>query len=174
MALTTIVAASALALTAIAATPFALPDRAHVERTAVVHAPTAAVFGILSSSAGFDSFNPFRTSDPDLKVTFAGPAAGVGASFSWTGRSGSGSQTIVEVAPDERVVMQLDLGPMGNPRQTFTLRPAKGGATEVTWALDAELGANPIHRVLGKFMDKMLGPQYELGLQKLSKIASGA
>jgi uncharacterized protein YndB with AHSA1/START domain len=174
MALTTVVAASAIALAAIATAPFALPGRAHVERTAVVPAPTAAVFDILSRSAGFDSINPFRTSDPDLIVTFAGPADGVGASFNWTGKSGSGSQTIVEAVPGERVVMQLDLGAMGKPRQTFTLRRSNGGGTEVTWALDADLGANPVHRVFGVFMDKMLGPQYELGLRKLSSVAAGA
>jgi hypothetical protein len=167
-------ASLALIAAAVAAIPFALPDRAHVERTAKVPASTADVYRILSSSAGFDAINPFRTSDPDLAVTFAGPASGVGASFAWTGKSGSGSQTIVEAVPGERVVMHLDLGPMGQPRQTFALRPAGRGETEVTWSLDANLGSNPMRRIVGVFMDKMLGPQYELGLKTLSSFAAGA
>ncbi len=165
--------AAGIILASVAAVPFALPGRAHVERSTVVQAAPDAIYAILSSSAGFDRINPFRDQDPGLAVTFSGPDAGVGAAFSWEGKAGTGTQTIVSVEPDARVVMQLDLGAMGTPVQSFTLTPIEGG-TRVTWALDAELGANPLRRVFGLFMDRMLGSTYETGLANLSRISTGA
>jgi hypothetical protein len=169
--MTILPAAAALALAGLAALPFALPGHARVARSAIVPAAPAAVYAILSTSAGFDRINPFRDGDSDLRITFSCPPAGVGAAFAWQGKAGAGSQTIVAAEPDARVAMQLDLGAMGRPVQTFTLTPVAGG-TEVTWALDAPLGANPVRRVAGLFMDRMLGSTYEAGLANLARVAA--
>lgn len=173
MTIATFALIGGITLAGLAALPFALPGQARVERSALVPAAPGAVYALLSTSAGFDRMNPFRDADPDLSVSFSGPESGVGAAFSWQGKSGSGSQTIVEAVPDERVVMQLDLGPMGRPLQSFTLAPAPGG-TQVTWTLDADLGRNPLRRVFGLFMDRMLGATYDSGLSKLARIAADA
>lgn len=173
MTFAAIAAAAGLVLAGLAAALFALPGQARVERSALVPLAPDAVYSILSSSAGFDRINPFRDRDPNLAVTFTGPAAGVGASFAWEGKEGSGTQTIIAAEPDTRIVMQLDLGPMGTPVQSFALALAPGG-TQVTWALDADLGANPVRRVFGLFMDRMLGSTYEAGLANLSRVASGS
>jgi uncharacterized protein YndB with AHSA1/START domain len=173
MAITTIAAVAGIAVAVIALTPFALPGRAHVARSAVIPAPPQAVWAILSTASGFDRINPFRDADPNLAVTFSGPDAGVGAAFAWSGQSGSGTQTIVAADPVSRLAMQLDLGAMGRPLQTFTLEPVVDG-TRVTWAIDAELGADPLKRVFGVFMDRMLGQTYEAGLKNLARVAVGA
>jgi hypothetical protein len=173
MTIATIAGIAGLALAGLAVTPFALPGQARVERSAFVPAAPDAVFDILSSTRGFDRINPFRDVDPDLSVTFSGPDAGVGAAFAWNGKSGVGTQTIIEAVPMERVAMQLDLGPMGRPVQSFHLAPVPGG-THVTWALEAELGMNPVRRVFGMFMDRMLGGTYETGLANLARVAANA
>lgn len=157
------------ALAVIAVVPFLLPAKARVERSAVVAAAPEAVFPLINSSAGFNRFNPFRDRDPNLRISYSGPTEGQGASFSWQGREGSGSQTISSIEDGRRVVMQLDLGAMGRPVQSFTLEPAQSG-TRVTWSLDADFGLNPVARVIGLFMDGMLGPIYVLGLENLSKV----
>jgi uncharacterized protein YndB with AHSA1/START domain len=172
VAITTIAIVVAFALAFIAVTPFALPAKAHVARSAVIAAPAQDVYAILSTASGFDRINPFRDADPSLAVTFSGPDAGVGASFAWSGKSGSGRQTIVAAEPGSRLAMQLDLGPMGRPMQSFTLEPVAEG-TRVTWAIDAELGPNPVKRVFGIFMDRMLGQTYEAGLKNLARVAVG-
>jgi uncharacterized protein YndB with AHSA1/START domain len=168
MGIQTYLAIGGAAIAVIAAVPFLLPAKARIERSAVVAATPQAIFPLISSSEGFNRFNPFRDRDPNLKITYSGPKEGPGASFAWTGKEGSGSQTISEVVDGRRVVMQLDLGSMGRPVQAFELEPVAGG-TKVTWSLDADFGMNPVSRVFGLFMDGMLGPVYEKGLQNLSK-----
>lgn len=160
-------AASGFIVAALAATPFLLPAQARVSRTAVVPATPEAIFDLISTTSGFDRINPFRNRDPKLAVTFAGPESGPGASFSWSGKEGTGTQTISTMAPNREVVMQLDLGQMGKPLQSFTLVPVEGG-TEVTWSLVAEFGNNPVARIFGLMMDGMLGETYEQGLTNLT------
>jgi uncharacterized protein YndB with AHSA1/START domain len=160
MGIQTYLAIGGAAIAVIAAVPFLLPAKARVERTAVVAATPQAIFPLISSSEGFNRFNPFRDRDPNLQIAYSGPGEGPGASFAWTGKEGSGSQTISEVVDGRRVVMQLDLGSMGRPVQAFTLEPAQDG-TRVTWS---------VARVFGLFMDGMLGPLYVQGLENLSKV----
>jgi hypothetical protein len=172
MTITTILAYLGVILAVLAAGLFLLPAKAHVERSAVIPADAPSIYPYLSSSAGFDRFNPFKEEDPTTKISFSGPDSGVGSSFRWEAKSGNGSQTIIALEENRSVTMQLDLGPMGQPRQSFTLEPAQGG-TRVTWALDADLSGFPVKRVFGLFMDGMLGKKYESGLRKLAEIARG-
>jgi hypothetical protein len=147
-----------------------LPSSRRVERSIVVAADPGVVFQILNSQRGFDSVNPFRDDDPALKTSFSGPETGIGAAMAWESKNGNGSQTIVSTEPGRSVVMQLDLGAQGRPTQTFLLTP-EGEGVRVTWRLDAEFGFNPIGRIVGQFMDGMLGPVYERGLNKIKAAA---
>jgi Polyketide cyclase / dehydrase and lipid transport len=161
----------AFVVTLVAST-FALPRYVHVERSSVVSAPPAAAYEVFSKPVAFHGINPFREIHPDLKMTMTGPTQGVGAAYAWEGKGERGSQTIIAVRQDAEVRMQLELGAQGRPLQTFTMTPiserTKEG-TKVTWAMDADLGYNPIARVIGQTLEGRLGSIYQRGLQKLSE-----
>lgn len=146
-----------------------LPASAKVSRSVIVAVPPQAVFALVRSQRGFDRFSPFKVDDAGLETEFAGPDAGPGATVSWRGKAGDSTQTIVREIPNRAVVMQLELGAMGQPVQTFSLTPVNGG-TRVTWTLDADFGLNPVARVFGLRLDPMLGPTYETGLARLKQI----
>jgi uncharacterized protein YndB with AHSA1/START domain len=151
------------------AATFTLPKTVHIERSAVLSASPEAVFTALASPAAFHQFNPFRDLHSDLKGTFTGPASGVGSMYAWASSAGNGSQTIVSMQPNAQIKMQLELGVRGRPTQSFLIAPAAGG-TKVTWVQDADLGYNPVARIIGTTLDNKLGPVYERGLQKLSQM----
>ncbi|MEL6735660.1 MAG: SRPBCC family protein [Pseudomonadota bacterium] len=157
---------AAVALVAVA--PFALPGTVEVERSAVVQAQPDAIYKLLSSNSGFQTFNPYKDTDPDLKIELSGPAEGVGSTFRFEGKEGKGTQTITSLETNRVVAMQIDLGAMGKPLQRFTLSPQDGG-TKVVWNVTMNFGMNPIGRVMGLFMDGMMGPVYDRGLDNLSK-----
>lgn len=168
MALKTILITGGAALLVLATAPFALPGNIHVERSAVIAAAPAEIFELLSSNRGFQQFNPFKVTDPDLEIKLTGPERGIGSGFSFNGKEGSGTQTITGIEKDRSVTMQIDLGAMGQPTQMFHLIPTQGG-TRVVWGIDAMFGFNPIGRIFGLFMDGQLGPVYERGLKNLSR-----
>lgn len=171
MTLTTIATVSGAILVALIAAPYALPDHKVVERAAIIEATPDAIYPLLTSSAGFQTFNPYKDADPDLEITFQGPAEGVGSGFAFSGRDGQGTQIITNMQDNASVTMQIDLGSMGQPVQTFTLESINNG-TRVVWSVESQFGMNPIGRVFGLFLDGMLGKTYERGLENLSRVVA--
>lgn len=154
---------------AVAAT-FLLPRTVEVSRSALLPVAPEAVLTLASSTDGYQTFNPYRTADPALKITPFGPAGGVGAGFAFEGKGGKGTQTVVAIT-DTSVTYAIDMGAMGKPTQSITAKPAAGG-TEVTWRVESDMGLNPVFRVFGLFMDGMMGPVFEQGLANLEKSAA--
>ncbi|MEM7614294.1 MAG: SRPBCC family protein [Pseudomonadota bacterium] len=148
------------------AATFLLPAKVLVERSAVINAEPAAVLALAASNEGFQTFNPYLTADPELKIDLFGPSSGVGSGFHFDGKDGKGTQT-VSSATDTAITYQIDLGSMGKPVQSISVRPVPEG-TEVTWSVEADMGMNPIFRVFGLFMDGMMGKTFKQGLDNLT------
>ena len=167
--LTTImIGTSALVAGTTAGAIMLLPSSKTVERRTIVNAEPARIYQLLKSNRGFQTFNPYRDSDPSLHIDLFGPAEGVGSAFSFKGKEGRGTQTITALEHNKSVTMQIDLGAMGKPVQHFELREVDGG-TEVRWATTSDFGINPVGRIFGVFLDRMLGKTYERGLDNLAQ-----
>ncbi len=154
------------ALALLAASSLLLPRIVRVQRSATVPASAQAILALASSNQGYQRFNPYRTSDPALQIETFGPAQGVGSGFRFSSKDGKGSQTVAAVTASS-VDFAIDLGPMGQPRQRIEVQPGEGGS-RVLWSMQADMGMNPIGRVMGLFMDRMVGPKFECGLKNLS------
>jgi len=154
---------------AIAVIALCLPRVVTVQRDAQIDMAPADVIDMIASTDGFQTFNPYRTTDPKLTIESFGPATGVGSGFRFEGKEGKGTQTVTAVT-DTTVTHQIDLGAMGKPVQTFIVTPNAGGS-KVVWSVTSDLGMNPIFRIFGLFMDGMLGKTYELGLRNMAKPA---
>jgi len=152
---------------------FLLPRRVHVERSVTVGAPPSTVFTLVNSFKRFNEWSPWAEKDPKASYTFSGPRAGVGAKMAWVGDPktvGSGSQEIVESRAHTLVRNRLEFAGEGPSDATMTLQP-EGTSTKVTWALDTDLGWNPVARYFGLFFDRMVGPDYERGLANLKGLS---
>lgn len=148
------------------------PSTFHIERSISIAASPAALFPRLNDLRQTHEWSPWKEKDPKATYTFEGPAAGVGASQSWSGNSdvGAGRQTIVESRPNELVRLRLEFfKPMeGVCDAQFTLKPS-GDRTVVTWSMS---GANNyLGKVFCLFMnqDKMIGGEFEKGLATLKR-----
>lgn len=161
---------SLCALAATCAAALALPRHVTVERVAVLDVAPDRVIELAASNAGYQRFNPYKDRDPNLEVDLFGPASGVGSGFHFASKDGVGQQVVAHVTPQE-VTFAIDLGPMGQPTQAIAA-VAVDGATEVTWRMDMDLGLNPLARVMGLFMDGMVGPNFERGLANIADVAA--
>lgn len=146
-----------------------LPRKVVVTRQANVDMAPAEVIARAASTEGFQTFNPYCTTDPDLKITPFGPASGVESGFRFEGKEGKGTQTVTSVT-DTRVTHLIDLGAMGKPVQTIDATATATG-TRVTWTVKSDMGFNPVFRIFGLFMDRMLGKTYEGGLKNITALA---
>ena len=109
-----------------------------------------------------------------MKRTLSGEPSGKGAVYAWEGNSkaGEGRMEIIESTSTSRVVIKLDFLKPFEAHNTaeFTLQP-QGDTTSVTWTMH---GPAPfIAKLMGLFfsMDKMIGKDFEAGLNNLKTSA---
>lgn len=156
---------------------FVLPDKVEMERATVINAPQEEVFALVSDFNEWDRWSPWANIDPDAEYTLTG--SGVGQRMEWTSdhpEVGNGSQVVTAIEEPRYVKTHLDFGDMGQADATFTLTP-EGQSTRVVWAFESNMRKGvpfymkPMSTYMGFFMDGMLGPSYEEGLENLKKAA---
>ncbi len=153
------------------------PSDFRVARSASIPATPDVVFPHVNDLKKWQEWSPWAKMDPNCKVVFEGPVAGVGAKFSWAGNNdvGAGSMTITESRPNEVIRFKLAfLKPMEGTCDTeFTFKP-EGGATLVTWTMTGK-SSFPA-KAISLFMDcdKMVGGQFEQGFKNLKAVITAA
>lgn len=149
-------------------------DTFRVERSIVVKAPPEKIFAYLNDFHSWTAWSPYEKLDPAMKHTFGGPASGQGSSYAWEGRgkAGAGRMEIMQSSPASKVSIQLDFSKpfKGHNTAEFTLLP-QGQATQVTWAMYGPSAF--ITKLMGLFfnMDRMIGKDFEVGLENLKALA---
>lgn len=147
-----------------------------VSRSLMMVAPADKAFEQVNELANMNAWNPFLRVDPKAKVTYEGPASGVGSICTWDGdrNVGAGQQTIIETQPGKLVRMKLEFyRPFpGFNDVVFTFVP-EGSGTVVTWTMTCQLAFVP--RLVGTFvsMEKVIGGQFEKGLADMKAIIEG-
>ena len=152
------------------------PDDFTVTRSATINAPAAELFDYANDLQQWNAWSPWAKMDPDAKITFAGPQAGVDAAMSWTGKkTGEGTMTITESVPGERVTYRMDfVKPFASTSTAGFTYAAEGEGTRVTWSMSGK--NNFMGKLISVFMncDKMVGGQFEEGLASLKTLAEAA
>lgn len=153
-----------------------LPGSYRVERRIMMHAAPETVFAKINTPSlwpTWSAWNPQRF--PQMRQTFSGEPSGVGATSTWEGEdSGQGTFTITQSEAPHRVVYDLAFDHATfRAIGTFTLMPQADGV-EVVWATEGQLGPNPVHRIAGLFMENLMAPDIEKGLENLKKQAEAA
>jgi hypothetical protein len=144
-----------------------------VKRSISINASPEAVFPHVNHLRKWEPWNPWGKLDPNMKLTYEGPAEGVGASYSWSGNGnvGEGRNTIIESHLHSLVRFKLEFfKPFAGVNQTdFTFTP-DGRQTVVMWDMTGKLNfTTKIFHVLMN-MDKMIGGQFEKGLQDMKTV----
>jgi effector-binding domain-containing protein len=152
----------------IAVIGFLLPRHTVVKRSVTINRPASLVYATVNSFVLFPKWSPWQDLDPNMQQSTQGPRDGVGAKLVWKGNDkvGSGTQLITASTPDQSMASDLDFGDMGTAKSLVTLAP-EGSMTRATWAVDMDMGANPIGHYIGLTMDGMLGKDFASGLGKL-------
>lgn len=149
-------------------------DTYEVVRAAEVAAPASTVHDLIADFHEWTRWSPWEDVDPALQRTYSGPDRGPGAVYEWKGnrKAGQGRMEITADRPHE-VVVAIDFLKPFKSRSTATFALAEDdGTTQVTWTM---VGPRTfVTKVMGLFtsMDKMIGPDFEKGLARLSAAAA--
>ena len=149
------------------------PDDFKISRSLAVAASPQKVFDQVNDFHNWQAWSPWVKLDPNAKIKFEGPDAGLGAVFKWSGNQqvGEGSNTITESRPGELIKIKLDFLKPFQATNTaeFTFVP-EGQTTIVTWSMYGK--NNFVGKAMSLLMncDKMVGGQFEKGLASLKAV----
>ncbi|HMJ55405.1 MAG TPA: SRPBCC family protein [Polyangiaceae bacterium] len=153
------------------------PATFHIERSITMSAPPETAFAQVNDFRAWPAWSPWEKLDPQMKKTFEGPPAGVGAKYAWAGNDkvGEGRMTMEKSEKPSTIGIKLEfLKPFEATNDTtFTFAPAAGGS-KVTWAMDGENTFMGKAASLFMDMDKMLGDDFEKGLAAMKTAAEAA
>jgi hypothetical protein len=152
------------------------PATFHVERSISINAAPEAAFAQVNDFHAWSAWSPWEKRDPNMKRTYAGAPAGVGATYAWVGNEevGEGRMTIVHGEPTKIMIRLEFLKPFAATNTaTFTFSKTPAG-NKTTWAMDGnnDFFGKAMHLVMD--MDKMVGPDFERGLAALKSAAEAA
>lgn len=152
---------------------FLMPGSRKIERSVAMGVPATAIYGQINELKNWPNWSPWYKLDPNAKIVYSEPSSGLNAWYTWESDNknvGKGKMTIVEVQDNKYIKTKLEFDGMKEAYGYFCLEP-QGESTQVTWGLDAEFGNNPIFRLMGPMMDKMLGETFTQGLTGLEAAA---
>lgn len=149
------------------------PNDFKVSRTVTMTAPAADVFDHVNDLHNWEAWSPYDKRDPSMTKTYKGEPKGTGASYHWNGNSdvGEGTSTIIESRPNDLIRFRLDFERpfAGTNIAEFAFEP-KGDQTAVTWSLLGQYNFITKGLCLVMDMDKMIGNDFEQGLNKLKEV----
>jgi hypothetical protein len=145
----------------------------HVSREILISAAPEALFPYINNSQKSYEWMPWAEGDPDMEIKYTGPLEGTGSKSTWNGKQmGEGSSEVVESIPNQVVKTKLEYTKPFQMSQLaeVSLTPTTNG-TIVKWSVSGH--NNYFFRLISIFVncDKMIGGEFEKGLNKLKSIA---
>lgn len=149
-----------------------LPADYRFARTIEINRPVGDVYPLVVNLPNWPQWDPFTESDPDAESTFTGKPGAVGSTWSWEGELiGQGRLTLQEFVPNESIRSELAfISPqamVGADIWEFVETPS---GVQVSWISEGNLDY-PFGRFAGIFMDSILGPSIETGLDNLKRVS---
>lgn len=151
------------------------PADFQVERQITITSPASVIFTKINDFHAWKDWSPWEKLDPNMKKTYSTQVVGVGSTYAWEGNKdvGKGQMTITESIANEKIAIKLEFFEpwTATNSTTFVIAPSTGGGSTVTWKMAGH------HNFFGKVfsifmdMDKMVGKDFEKGLQALKEQA---
>jgi effector-binding domain-containing protein len=146
------------------------PKEITVTRSTTINAPVDVVKAKMADLKFFqEQWSPWTERDPQMKVTYLGEMGQPGYGYSWTGNKEVGTGTLVITGfSGDSLLQKLTFEGMGDSKAFYVVN-GKDAGTNVTWGIQMEIGFLGRAMMLFMNMDKMMGADFEHGLDKLKK-----
>lgn len=147
-----------------------IPSSVKISRGIVINADSTKVYNELRDVKNWSKWLPWITTDSGAIIQLSPVTNEPGSFFKWKGLiyKSSGTITLQQIKPDI-ITTSYQLKDMNDAEGGFRIRStgaAKQG-TEVQWFMEYKLKWYPWERFYGIFMDHIIGPAFDKGLQQL-------
>ena len=154
-----------------------LPGERHISESIETNRKMTIVNDTVNSLRRFKDWNPLVLRDPAMKLSYSGPASGVGARMEYDSADiGHGSWEITESQENERVVYTLDNSQRGSEKtMTFLLEPTgkDNRNVKITQEYSVKYGLDLFGRYAGLYVSRHVGDDIKMGLGRLQTMLAG-
>lgn len=153
----------------------ALSNEYALERSVVIQAPPEQVHVLVGDLARWEEWSPWKDEDPTIVTTLGAQTTGVGASQTWTDKSGGGWLKFTRCDPESGVTYDMAFV-MGEGEDAEEM-PSVGaldyerveGGTKVTWSMRGAVDMPVFGSFIAKTLPAQVGPMFDSGLAKLER-----
>jgi len=147
------------------------PKNYDVSRSIEISKPKAEVFDNIKYLKKQQEWSPWAIKDPNMDLTFTGVDGEIGATSHWSGNKdvGEGEQEITRIVEGKRIEQDLRFfKPYKSQSDCYmNLDALDGNKSKVTWGFSGKNKFPMSIMMLFMSMDKMVGKDFEQGLQNL-------
>lgn len=148
------------------------PSQIKVERSTDINASADVIRAKIVDLKFFhESWSPWTEKDPNMKVTYKGEIGQAGNSMSWESNNkevGVGSMTY-KYTHGDTIMESLYFEGQGEA-QIYHIVASNGEGSKVTWIMQNDVPFYVRFMMLFMNIDKMVGPDFEKGLNKLKTV----
>lgn len=140
----------------------------HFEKSTEINAPKDVVWQNVVMFSNHEKWSQWKEMDPNMKTEITGTDGTVGAKMSWSSTHkdvGTGSQTITNIIPGERVDSELDFGGQGKAN-TFMAVSGDSTKCKATWSLDMHADY-PFNLIVSMVAESGMNSMFDKGLAML-------
>jgi Polyketide cyclase / dehydrase and lipid transport len=149
-----------------------IPSSVKISRGIIVNADSVKVYQQLSDVKDWGKWMPWVTADEGALVQTSPVTNEPGSFFKWKGLNlkNNGTISFLTLSPN-LITTKYELQGMNTSEGGFRLRaiPNNLSQTEVQWFMEYKLKWYPWERFYGIFMDHIIGPSFDKGLQELKQ-----
>jgi len=148
------------------------PNEFSVTRTKTMKVPAAVIYDNVIDYKNWEAWSSWAEKDPDMKITLSEKTIGIGGSYSWEDKDGTGSMTTIATDANKSIQQKMQFADFAPSQVIWDLKPNSDGSTDVTWNIsgkDLPFGFKAYATLTGG-MDKQIGPDYERSLEKLDSL----
>src|SRR5262249_1753137 len=153
------------------------PADFRIMRTGTIAAPPSAVFPHVNDFHNWGAWSPWEKLDPQMKKTYDGSPAGVGAITSWSGNNEvrEGRLTNGERRPNDLIRIKLEFFRPFKATNTaeFTFKP-EGNQTLLNWSMIGKRNFMMKGFSLFMNMDRLVGGDFEKGLANMKAVVESS
>lgn len=148
------------------------PNNYEVVRNRTINAPAAVIYNNVIDFKNWEAWSPWVEKEATTVITLPENTIGVDGSMSWEDKDGVGNMKTIAATPSNSINQEMQFADFEPSKVSWTFEPTDDGKTNVTWKMNGDkvpFGFKLYAFFNGGF-DKMIGPDFERGLEKLDDI----
>lgn len=152
------------------------PNSFEVTRTRTIKAPASIIYNNVIDFKNWETWSSWVEKEPTTVISLSQQTKGIGGSYSWTDKDGSGTMKTIETVANTSIQQVMQFAEFPASDVSWGFKPNEDGSTDATWTIsgkDLPFDFKAFAAFTGG-MEKQIGPHFDRGLEKLDSVVQAS